>query len=34
MNFRTSGLSPEPFRYLEGASDEQLALRGAIRYVA
>jgi hypothetical protein len=34
MNFRISGLSPEPFRHLYGASDEELALQGAIRYVA
>lgn len=34
MNFRISGLSPQPFRHLYGASDEELALRGAIRYVA
>ena len=34
MNFRISGLSPEPFRHLYGASDEELAVQGAIRYVA
>ena len=34
MNFRISGLSPEPFRHLYGASDEELALRAVIRYVA
>lgn len=33
MNFRISGLSPEPFRYLYGLSEEELALKGAKRYV-
>jgi hypothetical protein len=34
MSFRISGLSPEPFRCLYGLSDEELAERGVIRYVA
>jgi hypothetical protein len=34
MNFRILGLSPELFRPLYGLSDEQLARRGARRYVA
>lgn len=34
MNFRISGLSPEPFRHLFGLSDEALAAHGAKRYVA
>ena len=34
MNFRITGLSPEPFRLLYGLSDEELALRGVKRYVA
>ena len=31
MTYRISGLSPEPFRALFGASDEVLAKHGAIR---
>lgn len=34
MSFRISGLSAEPFRCLYGLSDEELAGRGVIRYVA
>jgi hypothetical protein len=34
MSFRITGLSPEPFRPLFGLSDEDLARRGARRYVA
>jgi hypothetical protein len=34
MSFRITGLSPEPFRLLYGLSDEELASRGAKRYVA
>jgi hypothetical protein len=34
MNFRITGLSPEPFRALFGLSDEDLARNGARRYVA
>jgi hypothetical protein len=34
MTFRITGLSPEPFRPLFGLSDEDLARRGARRYVA
>jgi hypothetical protein len=34
MNFRITGLSPEPFRHLFGLSDEDLARHGARRVVA
>ncbi len=34
MDFRIQGLSPEPFIPLYGLSDEELAGRGAKRYVA
>ena len=34
MNFRVTGLSPEPFRQLYGLSDQALASEGVIRYVA
>jgi hypothetical protein len=34
MNFRVSGLSPEPFRYLYGLSDEELSRLGVKRHVA
>ena len=34
MDFRVTGLCAEPFRPLFGLSDEQLAERGARRYVA
>lgn len=34
MNFRISGLSPEPFRHLFGLSEEELAAKGVKRYVA
>jgi hypothetical protein len=34
MNFRVTGLSPEPFRHLYGLSDQALASAGVIRYVA
>lgn len=34
MNFRISGLSPEPFRPLFGLSEEELALKGVKRCVA
>ncbi len=34
MAFRITGLSPEPFQYLFGLSDEELAGHGAKRYVA
>jgi hypothetical protein len=34
MNFRISGLSPEPFRHLYGLSDAELSLQGVKRYVA
>ncbi len=34
MTFRITGLSPEPFRHLWGLPDEELARRGARRYVA
>ena len=33
MSFRITGLSPEPFRPLYGLSDEELARRGAKRYI-
>ncbi len=34
MSFRITGISPEPFRELFGLSDQDLASRGARRYVA
>ncbi|MBV9931010.1 MAG: DUF1203 domain-containing protein [Alphaproteobacteria bacterium] len=34
MTFRVTGLSPEPFRPLFGLPDDELARRGARRYVA
>jgi hypothetical protein len=34
MNFRTRGLSPELFIGLYGLADEELAARGARRYIA
>jgi len=34
MNFRISGLSPEPFQHLYGLSDEDLSFHGVKRYVA
>ncbi len=34
MDFRISGLSPEPFRHLFGLSEEELARKGVKRYVA
>ncbi len=34
MNFRITGLSPEPFRHLYGLSDEALARHGVRRTVA
>jgi hypothetical protein len=34
MNFRISGLSPEPFRPLYGLTDEELSSRGVERWVA
>ena len=34
MDFRIQGLSPQPFLPLYGLSDEELASRGAKRYVA
>ena len=34
MNFRITGLSPEPFRHLFGLSDAELATHGARRCVA
>lgn len=34
MAFRTTGLSPEPFRHLFGLPDAELAKHGAKRYVA
>jgi hypothetical protein len=34
MAFRITGLSPEPFRYLYGLSDQELALHGVKRYMA
>ena len=34
MGFVVSGLSPEPYRHLYGLSDEALAARGVMRYVA
>lgn len=34
MDYRITGLSPEPFRHLYGLSDAELAAHGARRYVA
>lgn len=34
MNYRITGLSPEPFRHLYGLSDAELAAHGARRHVA
>jgi len=34
MDFRITGLSPEPFRHLFGLSDEELARHNARRYIA
>jgi Protein of unknown function (DUF1203) len=34
MNFRTRGLSPEPFISLYGLTDDELATQGAKRYIA
>lgn len=34
MNFRITGLSPEPFRHLFGLSDADLARHNARRYIA
>jgi hypothetical protein len=34
MPFRITGLSPEPFRPLFGLSDQELAAKGARRYIA
>lgn len=34
MNFRITGLSPEPFRHLFGLSDAELARHNARRYIA
>ncbi len=34
MNFRTRGLAPEPFTGLYGLADDELAARGARRYIA
>lgn len=34
MDFRITGLSPEPFRHLYGLTDAALAAHGARRYVA
>lgn len=34
MDYRITGLSPEPFRHLYGLSDAELAGHGAVRYVA
>ena len=34
MTFRISGLDPAPFRHLFGLSDDELAAKGARRYVA
>jgi hypothetical protein len=33
VNFRITGLSPQPFRHLYGLSDQELAHKGVIRYV-
>ena len=33
MDFRVTGLSPEPFMHLYGLSDPELAVRGAKRYL-
>lgn len=34
MNFRITGLSPEPFRHLFGLSEEDLARQGVLRFVS
>ncbi len=34
MDFRITGLSPEPFRHLYGLPDAELAAQGAVRCVA
>ena len=34
MSFRITGLAPEPFRPLFGLSDQELAAKGVLRYVA
>lgn len=34
MNFRITGVSPEPYRHLFGLSDEELARHGAVRVTA
>lgn len=34
MAFRITGLSPEPFRHLFGLTDDELAARGAQRWIA
>lgn len=34
MDFRITGLSPEPFRHLFGLSEEALAQRGVLRFVS
>lgn len=34
MAFRITGLSPEPFRHLFGLPDDELAARGAQRWIA
>src|SRR6185437_7468846 len=34
MNFRITGLSPEPFTHLFGLSEAELAKHGVLRYVA
>ena len=34
MDYRITGLSPEPFRHLFGLPDDALAAHGAIRYIA
>jgi hypothetical protein len=33
MNFRISGLSPDPYRHLYGLNDDELARRGVRRYL-
>ena len=33
MNYRITGLSPEPFKHLFGLNDDELARHGAKRYV-
>jgi len=34
MDYRITGLSPEPFREFYGLPDEELAVRGVLRYIA